>query len=73
LLSAASVQEYVEAIARILDSPELRARLARAGRERVLTNHAWPNSMARLDAMIEAAYEQALRRRAAPNAAPAVC
>ncbi len=29
--------------------------------------------MARLDAMLEAAYEQALRRRAAPNTAHAVC
>ena len=73
LLSASTVEEYVGAIGRILDSPQLRAQLARTGRERVLTNHAWPSSLARLDVMLETALEQAVRRRAAPNAAPAVC
>jgi sugar transferase (PEP-CTERM/EpsH1 system associated) len=73
LLSATGVSEYVDAIGRILDSPQLRAGLARAGRERVLTNHAWPSSMARLDAMIATAFEQAVRRRGAPKTAHAVC
>ena len=42
-----------EAILRILDDPALRDRLARIGRERVLTNHAWSSSMRRLDGIIE--------------------
>jgi hypothetical protein len=37
----------------VLDNPAERDRLARAGRERVLSHHAWPSSMRRLDAIIE--------------------
>lgn len=44
---------YARAILRILDDPAERRRLAVAGRERMLTNHAWPNSMRRLDGIIE--------------------
>lgn len=57
LLSATTPGEYVEAIGRVLDHPEFRDRLARAGRERVLSHHAWSHSMARLDRLIEAALE----------------
>lgn len=46
-------QQYTDAILRIMDDPDLRARLATAGRERMLSHHAWPRSMQRLDAIIE--------------------
>ena len=54
--------ELVEAIVRILGSRELRRQLAVAGRARVLSNHSWPSSMQRLDALIAA---QFARRAAA--------
>lgn len=53
LLAADSPTDQADAILRVLEDPALRERLARAGRERVLTNHAWPSSMRRLDAIIE--------------------
>lgn len=65
LLTASSSAEYVGAIGRILDSPGLREQLAHAGRERMLTHHAWDSSMARLDRLIEAAFD---RRRMSPIA-----
>jgi sugar transferase (PEP-CTERM/EpsH1 system associated) len=52
-LVADSPQAYSEAILRIIDKPAERARLAGAGRERMLSHHAWPHSMKRLDAIIE--------------------
>ncbi|HQD16142.1 MAG TPA: TIGR03087 family PEP-CTERM/XrtA system glycosyltransferase [Ottowia sp.] len=53
LLVADTPAELTEAILRIVDSPAERARLAVAGRERMLSHHAWPRSMQRLDAIIE--------------------
>ena len=53
LLSGDTPAEMCDAILRILESPTERARLAQAGRARVLSNHAWPNSMKRLDAIID--------------------
>jgi len=53
LLTADTPQAQCDAILRILEDPRERKRLARAGRERVLSNHAWPNSMKRLDAIID--------------------
>jgi sugar transferase (PEP-CTERM/EpsH1 system associated) len=47
---------------RLMDDPGERARLALAGRARMLSHHAWPASMARLDRIIEAC----LARRPAP-------
>jgi len=41
-----------DAILRILGDPVERRRLSAAGRARVLSHHAWPNSMKRLDAII---------------------
>jgi sugar transferase (PEP-CTERM/EpsH1 system associated) len=73
LLTAATVNEYVEAIGSLLETPQLRAKLAQAGRERVLTNHAWPSSMARLDGLIEAALERRRASERAPDAAHAAC
>jgi sugar transferase (PEP-CTERM/EpsH1 system associated) len=53
LLASSSPSECADAVLRVLDDSQLRARLARAGRERVLSHHAWPSSMRRLDAVIE--------------------
>jgi len=53
LLVADAPQEVAAAILRIVDHPDERARLAAAGRERMLSHHAWPRSMQRLDSIIE--------------------
>jgi sugar transferase (PEP-CTERM/EpsH1 system associated) len=52
-LVAQSEEEYSSAVLRVLENPGERSRLAKAGRERVLQQHAWPNSMRRLDMLIE--------------------
>ena len=46
-------QEYADAVISILRDPGLRARLAEAGRARMLSHHAWAHSMQRLDAIID--------------------
>ena len=48
-----SPQEQAEAIFKLLDSPAERQRLALAGRQRMLSHHAWTQSMKRLDAIVE--------------------
>lgn len=48
-----SAEEYSDAILQALDKPTERQRLAVAGRQRMLSNHAWPHSMARLDEIID--------------------
>jgi glycosyltransferase involved in cell wall biosynthesis len=53
LLTADTPQQACAAILNVLDDPAERARLARAGRERVLSHHAWPSSMRRLDGIIQ--------------------
>ncbi len=53
LLAADAPADQASAILSILEDRALRERLAKAGRERVLSNHAWPSSMRRLDAIIE--------------------
>lgn len=72
LLTASSPTEYAAAIGSVLVSPELRARLARAARERVLTHHAWDRSMERLDRLIGAASECG-RRGASRSSEVAQC
>lgn len=52
LLTADSPLEYADAITRLLDDRQERARLAEAGRMRVLTNHSWPTSMRKLDEIV---------------------
>jgi sugar transferase (PEP-CTERM/EpsH1 system associated) len=52
-LVAKNHEEQAAAILRVLGDPRERRRLAGAGRSRMLTHHAWPNSMRRLDAIIE--------------------
>jgi hypothetical protein len=57
------------AVLRILEDPQERMRLALAGRARVLSNHAWPASMRRLDSIIErtvCSYSAAPRQEAQP-------
>jgi glycosyltransferase involved in cell wall biosynthesis len=53
LLTADTPDEVAQAILQVLGDPAQRERLSRAGRERVLSHHAWPSSMRRLDAIIE--------------------
>jgi sugar transferase (PEP-CTERM/EpsH1 system associated) len=53
LLTADTPDDLAETILRVLEQASLRDRLAKAGRERVLSNHAWPSSMRRLDAIVE--------------------
>jgi sugar transferase (PEP-CTERM/EpsH1 system associated) len=51
--AAATPAEYAEAILGILGNPAERERLSVAGRERMLSHHAWPGSMQRLDRIVE--------------------
>ncbi len=53
LFTADTPEQSCRAILQLIDNPAERARLARAGRERVLSHHAWPSSMKRLDAIVE--------------------
>ena len=53
LLVADSASEQAAAIVTILESPDERQRLARAGRERMLSHHSWTKSMTRLDGIVE--------------------
>jgi sugar transferase (PEP-CTERM/EpsH1 system associated) len=46
-------EEYAEACLRLMDDPSERARLAEAGRSRMLSNHNWAASMRRLDGILE--------------------
>jgi sugar transferase (PEP-CTERM/EpsH1 system associated) len=52
-LVAQTTEQYVAAVLRILESNSERARLACAGRSRMLSHHAWERSMHRLDRIIE--------------------
>ena len=52
-LIASTPDEYVACIKRLLDNRDERNRLATAGRQRMLSHHAWHRSMQRLDAIIE--------------------
>ena len=52
-LVAATPEQYIRAVLSVIDDPAVRARLAYAGRERMLNHHAWDHSMRRLDAIVE--------------------
>lgn len=52
-LVADTPSAYAQAILRIVDSPVERNRLAVAGRQRMLSHHAWPRSMERLAGIID--------------------
>ncbi len=51
-LVADTPAEYCEAILQVLENPAERQRLAAAGRQRMLSHHAWAHSMLRLDQII---------------------
>ena len=51
-LVAESAQDVAATVLRIVENPQERMRLSTAGRERMLSNHAWPRSMQRLDGII---------------------
>jgi sugar transferase (PEP-CTERM/EpsH1 system associated) len=51
-LVARSPDDYRDAILKIMGSPETRAHLSHAGRQRVLSHHSWPKSMEKLDTLI---------------------
>jgi sugar transferase (PEP-CTERM/EpsH1 system associated) len=53
LLVAGDPAEQYAALLRVLEDAQERGRLALAGRARVLSHHAWPASMRRLDHIIE--------------------
>ncbi len=53
LMVARTHAECAEAVSTLMGDRALRARLAAAGRARMLSHHAWPKSMQRLDAIIE--------------------
>jgi sugar transferase (PEP-CTERM/EpsH1 system associated) len=53
LLVADTAEQITTAILRIATDRDERGRLAKAGRERMLSHHAWPRSMQRLDGIIE--------------------
>lgn len=68
LLTARGPGEQANAIASILDQPAERARLAQAGRERMLSHHAWDRSMQRLNAIIDRCIGEYARRAASRTA-----
>jgi polysaccharide biosynthesis protein PslH len=53
LLVADNAAQITRAILRIAENADERQRLAVAGRQRVLSHHAWPRSMQRLDGIIQ--------------------
>jgi sugar transferase (PEP-CTERM/EpsH1 system associated) len=70
LVVARTPEEQASAVVRILECPEDRRRIGAAGRRRMLSHHAWPSSMRRMDAIIDrtlASYGTA----ATPQAQPA--
>jgi polysaccharide biosynthesis protein PslH len=58
LLVADRPEDQARQILRILGEPPLRDRLARAGRERMLTHHDWARSMTKLDGIIAETMEE---------------
>ena len=52
-LVASTPEECAQAVLRILDHPAQRQRLSDAGRDRMLSHHAWDRSMQRLDRIID--------------------
>ena len=62
-LVASTPVEYAAAIDRIASNPVERGRLAAAGRARMLSHHAWDQSMRRLDGIIERCVANRATRR----------
>lgn len=72
LLVADTPDEIAAAILRIAEDPAERARLATAGRERMLSHHAWPRSMQRLDAIIDRCVRSHAERHPNPSSSPRI-
>jgi len=53
ILAATTPEEYVAHISRLFDDEAERDRLAKAGRERVVSHHNWPRAMELFDDAIE--------------------
>jgi len=70
LLVARTPAEYETAIMTIVERPDERARLARAGRERIRSHHDWSHSMRRLDDIVQRCLEEHTRRISAIGLAP---
>ena len=62
LLVADKPAQIAAAVLRVTQNPAERQRLASAGRERMLSHHAWPRSMQRLDGIIEGCLRQHAQR-----------
>ena len=71
LLTGTSAQDYTAAVLRILNDPALRAKLASAGRERVLSHHNWANSMQRFDSLLNDCVDAFADRRRSAATGPA--
>ena len=52
LLTASGPREFADAVLRMLDNPDERARFAEAARARVLSHHSWTSSMAKVDRLV---------------------
>ena len=63
LLIADTAQACADAIVRIVGSPSERSRLSAAGRQRMLSHHAWPRSMERLDGIIGRGIKNFLKKK----------
>jgi glycosyltransferase involved in cell wall biosynthesis len=72
LLVADAPDEIAVAILRIVEDPVERARLATAGRERMLSHHAWPRSMQRLEAIIDRCVRSHAERHPNPSNSPRI-
>jgi len=70
LLTADSPEDQCEAISRILDDRRERDRLSETGRARMLSRHSWPNSMRRLDRIVEHCVDNFLPRRQLQTQSP---
>ncbi len=66
-LVAATPRECADAVLRVLADRSERARLAAAGRARMLSHHAWESSMRRLDTLIERCLAKPRARTVAPR------
>jgi hypothetical protein len=71
LLVVDAAEPTAAAILRLVASRDERARLAEAGRERMLSHHAWSRSMQRLDRIIERCVRNFARSRATNVRTPA--
>jgi len=60
--------EYAQAVLSIMEDRTLRSRLAQAARARMLTHHAWPRSMQRLDSIIDRSVSNYARAQGAQYA-----